>query len=261
MASTPFDFSDRSVIVTGGTRGLGRGLAQAYLGAGAAVVICGRNVPDDPLTADGREAHFVAADVRVPDEIERVVNAALERHDRIDVLVNNAGGAPYAMAADASPRLTEKVIALNLTAPLEFARQVNAVMQGQDDGGNIVNIGSVSGLRPGPGAVAYGAAKAGLHNATQTLALEWAPKVRVNCVIGGMIETEQTEEVYGDAASVQRVARTVPMQRLASPRDVADACLFLTSSMATYITGANLVVHGGGEIRPLYQVAAEGWSP
>jgi NAD(P)-dependent dehydrogenase (short-subunit alcohol dehydrogenase family) len=257
----PFDYSRRAVIVTGGSRGVGRGIAEAYLEAGAGVVVCGRNPPDELPRVGAREASFVAADIRAPDEIERVVNATLEQHEQIDILINNAGGAPYAMAADASPRLTEKIIALNLIAPLEFARQVNAVMQAQDDGGNIVSIGSVSGLRPGPGAMAYGAAKAGLHNATQTLALEWAPKVRINCVIGGMIETEQTEDVYGDDASVERVARTVPMQRFATPRDIADACLFLTSPMASYITGSNLLVHGGGEIRPLYQVAAEGWSP
>jgi len=254
--SDPFDLSGRTVIVTGGARGVGRGITERYLACGADVVICGRNVPDDLPRADEREAVFVAADVRDADEIERVVNATLERFARIDVLVNNAGGSPWALAANASPRFTERVIALNLVAPLNFAQQVNAVMQGQDDGGAIVNIGSVSGLRPSPGTAAYGGAKAGLHNASQTLAVEWAPKVRVNCVVGGLIETEQSHLHYGDDAGVERVAATVPLQRLATPRDIADACVFLSSPLASYITGTNLVLHGGGETHPLYQQAA-----
>lgn len=256
----PFQYSGKVVIVTGGTRGLGRGIAEAYLEAGAAVVICGRSAPEELPSFGARKATFVPADVRVPDEIERVVNATLRDHDSIDVLINNAGGSPHALAAESSPRFVDKIIALNLTAPLEFARQVNAVMQGQDEGGNIVNIGSVSGVRPSPGASAYGAAKAGLHNATQTLAVEWAPKVRVNCVIGGLIETDQAHLHYGDEAGIARVAATVPLQRMAQPREVANACLFLSSPMASYITGANLVLHGGGETKPLYLLAAEGTS-
>jgi NAD(P)-dependent dehydrogenase (short-subunit alcohol dehydrogenase family) len=253
----PFDLAGRVVIVTGGARGVGRGITERFLEAGADVVICGRTTPDELPAHDGHEASFVAADVRVPDEIERVVNATLERHGRLDVLVNNAGGSPPSPAAEASPRFTEKIVALNLLAPLEFARQANAVMQDQDEGGSIINIGSVSGVRPSPGTVAYGAAKAGLHNATQTLAVEWAPKVRVNTVIGGLLATEQSHLYYGDQAGVERVAATVPVGRLGTPRDVADACLFLASPAASYISGAHLVIHGGGETRPLYQLAAE----
>ena len=115
----------------------------------------------------------------------------------------------------------------------------------------IVNLGSVSGLRPSPGAAAYGAAKAGLINLTQTLAMEWAPKVRVNCVTPGLVATEQSELHYGDDAAQARVAATVPLGRMATADDVADACLFLASPWAGYATGANLVLHGGGE-RPAY---------
>ncbi len=137
---------------------------------------------------------------------------------------------------------------LNLLAPLHVAQRANAVMQQQVDGGTVTNIGSVSGIRPSPGSAAYGAAKAGLVNLTQTLAIEWAPKVRVNLVTGGLIETEQAELYYGDEAAQARVAATVPMRRLATPRDMADACAYLASPLASYITGANLVVHGGGEL-------------
>jgi NAD(P)-dependent dehydrogenase (short-subunit alcohol dehydrogenase family) len=172
------------------------------------------------------------------------------------VVVNNAGGSPPADAATASPRFSTSIVALNLLAPLHVAQAANAVMQEQDEGGAIVNIGSVSGLRPSPGTAAYGAAKAGLINLTATLAVEWAPKVRVNCVSAGMVHTESSDLHYGDEAGVAAVAATVPLGRLADPGDVAEACLFLASPAASYISGANLVLHGGGE-RPAFLGAAE----
>ena len=145
---------------------------------------------------------------------------------------------------------------LNLLAPLTFAQQANAVMQAQEDGGVIVNIASVSGLRPSPGSAAYGAAKAGLLNLTQSLAVEWAPKVRVVALTPGMVATEQSELYYGDEASQARVAATVPAGRLAQPSDVADAVLFLASPFAAYASGTNLVLHGGGE-RPAFLAARD----
>jgi NAD(P)-dependent dehydrogenase (short-subunit alcohol dehydrogenase family) len=172
------------------------------------------------------------------------------------VVVNNAGGSPRADAATASPRFSTSIVALNLLAPLHVAQAANRVMQEQEEGGAIVNIGSVSGLRPSPGTAAYGAAKAGLVNLTATLAVEWAPKVRVNCVSAGMVRTESSDLHYGDEAGVAAVAATVPLGRLAEPADVADACLFLASPAAAYISGANLVLHGGGE-RPAFLDAAQ----
>ncbi len=128
-------------------------------------------------------------------------------------------------------------------------------MQTQDSGGVIVNIGSVSGLRASPGTAAYGAAKAGLINLTASLAVEWAPKVRVNCVSAGLIKTEQAHLHYGDEHGQEAVAATVPLGRLGTPHDVGNACVFLASHFANYVSGANLVVHGGGE-RPVFLEAA-----
>ncbi len=249
------DLTGKVVIVTGGTKGVGRGIAARFLDAGAAVVTTARNEPEDPLVAAGREASFVAADVRDPDQIATVVAFTLGRHGRLDVLVNNAGGSPMAEAATASPRFSESIIRLNLLGPLHFSQQANRVMQGQDSGGCIINIGSLSGMRPSPWSAAYGAAKAGLLNLTQSLAIEWAPKVRVNCVSGGYILTEQSELHYGDEKGVARVAETVPLQRLAEPSDIGDACVFLASPLARHITGANLAVHGGGEPPPFLAAA------
>ncbi len=254
--ATALDLSGRVVLVTGGTKGVGRGITERFLEAGADVVITARNEPEAPIEAGGRQATFVAADVRDLDQIDALVGATVTAHGRLDVLVNNAGGSPNAEAATASPRFSEAIIRLNLLAPLNLAQAANAIMQAQDEGGSIINIGSLSGMRPSPGTAAYGAAKAGLLNLTQSLAIEWAPKVRVNAVSGGYILTEQSGLHYGDDEGLARVADTVPMGRLADPSDVGDACVFLASPLARHVAGANLAVHGGGEAPPFLAAAA-----
>ncbi len=241
------DMSGKAVIVTGGCKGIGRAIACRFLDAGADVVVCCRNEPADLPRGGGKEALFVAADVRDVDAIDRVIARAMERSGRIDVLVNNAGGSPEVAAATASPRFSAAIIALNLTAPLHFAQRANTVMQAQAEGGVIVNIASVSGTRPSPGTAAYGAAKAGLLNLTQSLAVEWAPKVRVNAVTAGLIRTADALGHYGGEEGLRAVGATVPLGRMGEPEDVADACLYLASPLARYVSGASLVVHGGGE--------------
>jgi NAD(P)-dependent dehydrogenase (short-subunit alcohol dehydrogenase family) len=255
VATDELDMTGRVVLVTGGGRGIGRTICERFLRAGADVVACGRNEPDELPVWEGRAATFVAADVRDPDQVGALIATTVERFGRLDVAVNNAGGSPPAEAATASPRFSEAIIRLNLLGPLHVAQRANAVMQEQDSGGAIVNLGSVSGLRPSPGTAAYGAAKAGLLNLTTTLAIEWAPKVRVNAITPGMILTEEAHLHYGDEDGIAAVAATVPLGRMGEPRDVADACLFLASPLASYVSGANLVVHGGGE-RPPFLAAA-----
>jgi len=256
------DFTGRTVLVTGGTKGVGRGIAEAFLRVGATVVVTARSEPDEPIAVDEDgttgPAAFVAADLRDPEQAAAAVAAATEvGRGRLDCVINNAGGAPPADAATASARFSESIVRLNLLAPLHVSQAANAVMQAQDGGGSIVNIGSVSGIRPSPGSAVYGAAKAGLVGLTQSLAVEWAPKVRLNLISAGLIRTEQAHLFYGDEAGIARVAATVPLGRLAVPADIANACLFLASPMAGYISGANLVIHGGGE-RPAFLDAAEG---
>lgn len=243
----PLDFGGRAALVTGGTRGVGLGIARALLEAGAEVTVCGRSAPDAPPESGGRRASFVEADVRDAEAARRAVLATAERHGRLDVLVNNAGGSPAVPAAQSSARFVTSVVTLNLLAPFFCAQAANEVMQAQDDGGTIVNIGSVSGLRPSPGTAAYGAAKAGLVNLTRTLAVEWAPKVRVNCVVAGLLGTEAADDHYGGAAGIEAVAATVPLGRLGTPADVAGVCLFLASPLAGWVSGAAVEAHGGGE--------------
>jgi NAD(P)-dependent dehydrogenase (short-subunit alcohol dehydrogenase family) len=239
------------VIVTGGTRGIGAGIARGFLRCGARVLVCARNepaaLPAALPSAGGRTAEFVRADVRDPEQARHLVAAAVAAFGGVDVLVSNAGGSPPAPAATASPRFHALIIELNLIAPLHVAQAANEVMQAQPEGGSIIMIGSVSGARPSPGTAAYGAAKAGLHHLVTSLAIEWAPRVRLNTVVPGFVATESAEAHYGDADGVAAVAAAVPLRRMATPDDIAGACLFLASARAAYISGASLTLHGGGE--------------
>ena len=254
--NNPLDFSGRVVLITGGSQGIGLRLAERFLQAGADVMICSRRPPEQLPRAGSRQARHHVTDVRNEADVTDLVDATVSELGRLDVLINNAGGSPYVLAAEASPRFLEAIVQLNLTAPMLLAQRANAVMQAQDDGGVILNITSVSGTRPSPGTAAYGAAKAGLINLTKTLAVEWAPKVRVCAITAGLIQTDKAHLHYGNEDGIAAAAQTVPLGRLGVPDDVADASLFLASSMSSYITGVDLVLHGGGE-RPAFLTAVQ----
>ena len=175
-AAKGLDYRGKVVLVTGGTKGIGAGIAQGFLAAGAKVVVCGRSAPEALPTVNGAAAEFVAADVRDIESLQALFAAIRERHGRLDVLVNNAGGAPFALADKASPRFHEGILRLNLIAPLNVAQQANLIMQEQAEGGVIIFIGSVAASRPSPGTAAYGAAKAGVLSLASSLAVEWGRK-------------------------------------------------------------------------------------
>jgi len=232
---------DRVVLVTGGVRGVGAGISAVFADQGATVVTCARR------RVEGLPYEFHSCDVRDDEAVGAMVDTVVATHGRIDVVVNNAGGSPYVLTTDASAKFNRKIIELNLLGPLSVSQHANRHMQTQPNGGSIVNIASVSGRRPTPGTAAYGAAKAGVESLTSTLAVEWAPKVRINSVVVGMVETEQADLFYGDADSIAAISAKVPLGRLAKPADVGWAAAFLASDAAAYISGASLEVHGGGE--------------
>lgn len=254
------DLSGTVALVTGGVRGIGLGITRMFLASGADVVVCARHEPEALPTVDGRSAVFFTADVRDPEAAADLVAKAVERFGRLDTVVNNAGGGPSRPAATASASFSQKVLDLNLMSALHVAQAGNAVMQAQESGGSIIMIGSVSGWRPSPGAAAYAASKAGLHHLATTLAVEWAPKVRVNTIIAGLIATEQVSDHYGGAAGIAAVSATIPLGRMGTPDDIGGAALFLASPLSSYVSGSQLLVHGGGEW-PAYLSAVSTVSP
>jgi len=256
-----YHFDKQTVLVTGGAGHIGRAICEAFLAAGANVVACGRNAPEEPIGEHGRHAYFVAADIRDPEQSQRVIDETLAQYGGLDILVNNAGGSPPIDAASASARLTDKIINLNLTAPLVLAQQAYpalcASFKRDNVPSNIINIASVSGARPSPGTTAYGAAKAGLLSATKSLAMEWGPAVRVNALIVGLVHNDAGVAHYGGEEGFRRVAAMLPLGRMAEPLDIANATLMLCSDKAAYISGATLEVDGGGEVPVFLHLAAQ----
>ena len=251
------DFSGQTVLVTGGAGHIGRAICEHFLRAGANVVACGRREPAGPIAIDGRGAQFICADVRDSAATERLVATVTEEFGGLDILVSNAGGGPPVEAASASPSLTEKIVALNLVAPLVLAQQAHAALAQGARPGVVINVASVSGVRPSPGSAAYGAAKAGLVSATQSLAMEWGPDIRVNAIVVGLVHNEAGHEHYGGEAGFKKGADMLPLKRMAEPADIARSVLMLCSDDASYISGASLEVHGGGEVPVFLHLANE----
>lgn len=245
--SNDYDLAGKVVVVTGGGKGIGRGISERFLKEGAKVIIAGRSAPEVLPFHQANVAVFYPCDVRECDQINCFIDHVISIFGKLDVLVNNVGGTPYRQASDASARYTSAIVDLNLIAPMNFSEAANAKMQGQPQGGCIINIASVSGVRPSPGTAAYGAAKAGVLSLSDTFATIWGPKVRVNSIIAGIVKTNKTGLHLGDNEGIDAISSGIPMERLGLPSDVANACVYLAGSTASYVTGARLSVHGGGE--------------
>lgn len=246
-------FENNTIIITGGGKGIGRGITERFVANGATVVICGRRKPDTLP----ENTHFISLDIRKEGAAQALVDFAIEKTGRIDCLINNAGGGPPVASADASPRLTEKIVSLNLMAPIYLSQAAYPHLK--QNGGSIINISSVSATRSSPGSVAYGAAKAGLLSVTTSLAMEWAPDVRVNAIIVGLVKTEASEDHYGGIKGMKYLADALPMKRMGAPSDIAKACTFLANSENSYVSGAALEVFGGGEPPYFLKIAEEAY--
>jgi NAD(P)-dependent dehydrogenase (short-subunit alcohol dehydrogenase family) len=246
----PFRLDGRVAVVTGATRGLGRGFASALGAAGAAVVIAARD-PEagaravDELGRDGVRAQFVAADITDPDQVRGVLDAALSAFGRVDVLVNNAGTCIHAPALDVTPQEWRQVMGVNLDAVWTCCQVFGRHFVDQD-GGNIVNIGSMSGFvvnRP-QWQPAYNASKAAVHQLTRSLAAEWAPHhVRVNALAPGYIRTAMAP--VDEPRFRRHWIEDAPMQRAGTVEELAPAVVFLASPASSFVTGSVLVADGG----------------
>ena len=257
MEAAMSELEGKVCLVTGGAGHIGRAICEALLSQGAEVIAVGRREPAKPIAHNEKVATFLSADIRDVAASQAVIDTIEERYGRLDILINNAGGGPPVAAAQASPELTQKIVSLNLLAPLVLSQQAHSLLERGDSVASIVNIASVSGARPSPGTAAYGAAKAGLLNVTKSLAMEWGPKIRVNALIVGLVHNEAGVEHYGGEEGFKRVAEMLPLKRMASPEDVANAVLLMCSERAAYISGANLEVDGGGEVPVFLHLASE----
>ncbi|MGH7587708.1 MAG: SDR family NAD(P)-dependent oxidoreductase [Gemmatimonadota bacterium] len=240
----------RVAIVTGSGRGHGRGIARRFAEAGAAVVVHykthesgAREVVVGIESAGGR-ARLLQADLTRGEEVERLFTAVVQELGRVDILINNAGIYPVASLVEMSEGEWESVVDTNLKS-VHLCTQ--AAARRIEDGGAIVNVASVEALQPMPMHAHYDAAKAGVLMYTRAAALELGARgIRVNAVSPGLMGREGIEEEWADG--VERWLQAAPLGRMGTPEDVADACLFLASDAARWITGANLVVDGGGVI-------------
>ena len=235
------DLRGRRVVVTGGVRRLGRVFATALAAAGADVVVTTRDlgVAADAVVAElaahGARAAVVHCDVRVPESVQRAVVEAAEFLGGIDLLVNNAGMFESAALEDLTPAQWDDAYATNTRGPFLVAQAALPYLRKATEGGRIINIGSLGGLRPWTTHGHYCASKAALHMLTQTMAKAWAPTVSVNCIAPGMIQLPGEPE---------RLASKTPMGRDGSPEDVLATVLFLADA-PLFLTGQVLAVDGG----------------
>lgn len=243
--SLVIDFAGKVVAVTGGGRGVGRGVVEAFLAAGAVVEFCGRTQPETLPEYDGRTAGFSSVDVRDAAQNERWIAGVVERHGRLDALVNNVGGSPFGRFEAGSPRYFQAITEINFLSAAVATKAAFEPLRAAS--GNVINITSISARRPSPGTAVYGAAKAALESLTRSLAVEWAPDIRVNAVSSGLVHTESAADHYGTPEQYEQVARTIPRGRMASPEELGKVCVMLASPLSSHITGAVIPVDGGGE--------------
>jgi NAD(P)-dependent dehydrogenase (short-subunit alcohol dehydrogenase family) len=248
-AAERFDLAGKVAVVTGGSRGIGRAVAEGLAAAGAEVVIASRKLDAceraaaEITEATGRRAVAVACHVGRWEDCDRLVDRVYRELGRCDVLVNNAGmSPPYDDLAAVTPELYDKVHAVNARGPFRLSVLIGSRMA-EGDGGSIINVSTSGSLRPGVGELPYAMAKAGLNALTLGLAGAWAPKVRASVVLPGAFDTDITL-AWGEEAK-RRAGAMNPMGRIGRPDDLVGLCVFLASDASSYVNGAQVLVDGG----------------
>jgi NAD(P)-dependent dehydrogenase (short-subunit alcohol dehydrogenase family) len=250
-----FDLTGKVAVVTGGSRGLGREMCQAFATRGAKVVVASRKfdacatLAGEITHTHGTETLAVACHVGNWDDCDELIATTLERFGTIDVLVNNAGMSPlYPSLGAVSEELFDKVIGVNLKGPFRLAALAAEHMQAHE-GGSIINVSSTSSIQPNAAEVPYGAAKAGLNALTIALAHMFGPTVRVNGIMPGPFLTDISKAWDLDAFDA-RAKTTIPLQRGGQATEIVGAALYLASGASSYTTGSILKVDGGSAWAP-----------
>jgi NAD(P)-dependent dehydrogenase (short-subunit alcohol dehydrogenase family) len=251
MYKNLFDLTGKIALVTGGSRGLGREMVRAYAEAGADVVIASRKLPQCEELAEeirdqfGRRALPYACNVGDWEQVEGMVEAAYDHFGRLDVLVNNAGLSPlYPSLDDVSEALFDKVFAVNLKGPFRAAAMVGKRMAA-GEGGSIINVASSAAFNPNKTTAPYGAAKWALTHMTTTLAMEYGPKVRVNCISPGPFDTDISAGWIHSEAFAARAEAHIALKRGGRPNEIVGAALYFASDASSFTTGTTLRVDGG----------------
>ncbi|MCP5027725.1 MAG: glucose 1-dehydrogenase [Actinomycetia bacterium] len=245
-----FDLTGKVCVVTGGSRGMGKEMVLAFARAGADVVIASRKLENCERLAlqveaeTGRQALPIAAHVGYWDQCETLVKATLERFGRLDVLVNNAGMSPlYPSLVEVGEDLYDKVMAVNLKGPFRLSALAGDHMK-NNGGGSIINVSSISSIRPTPHETVYAGAKAGLNAITEAFAKAYGPEVRVNCIMPGPFLTDISTAWNMDAFN-ERAATEIAMRRGGEADEVVGAALYFASDASSYTTGSILKIDGG----------------
>ncbi len=245
-----FDMTGKTVLVTGGSRGLGRGIVQGFAEAGADVAIVSRKLDNCEAVAReveklGVRAYPYGCHIGRWDEVEPMFEAVWRHFGKVDVVVNNAGMSPnYDTLGSVSEKLFDSVIGVNFKGPFRLCAVAGERMAAAG-GGSIINMSSMASLNPRPGTAFYGGAKAGLNVVSQAFSIAWHPTVRVNTVLVGPFNTDVAKH-WGDPPDPDDPRRTRAGKRVGLPQDMVSTMLYLASDASQYVTGAQIKVDGGG---------------
>jgi len=261
-----FSLAGKVALITGGSRGIGRGIALCLAEAGADIVLTARKPPDleetaQAITKIGRRVLTVPANIRNLSEVDSVVKTAVDKFRRIDILVNNAATNPlYGSVFDIDEKAWDVTLGLNLKSCFFMSQAVGKLMRDRG-GGSIINIASEDGIRPFVGLGVYSISKAGLIMLTKVMAEEWGQyHIRVNAIAPGFVRTKFSQAVWDNPKMVEEVESNIAIGRIAEPEEVVNTALFLASEASSYITGQTVVLDGGhfASVKPLLSMMAQG---